>query len=1357
MEHRDVQWAWLHIIICSSIIQAMTVSPPAKGDSSSGNNTIYIYSTKAVHDGNSDPPRGTSSLSPQSSPEISTKVSTHDELDPPIHSGMFPSHLSVSSRENSTDFSGDDEDLVFDDEDMDGEDNSDIEQVKQDAFESEPFILGNGSVPLVIPAETNSTSDYSLLKLFNSTAVYKSTQSHQNHKNPQGNERVHDTSFPQDSTATFPNDDLFFEVTSHHMTLPNTETVQTTPRPLVTLENVNPTLTSDHLVTEKQHFITISYASVGEEKPVLEIEGNHNQMLTPSVTEPSAKWDQIFISKKLGENRMTPAPMRSASPLITGSSYSAMMSEKLLIVSQSTVGFPEQYQTDAFNGTDAVATGVQSNAQHAANSAEHLNLPTASASEKLVSGAKWQTTDRAYPSVKILGTADRLSTPQWVRTPVYDTGKFLPAQQTTHAYFTSEQGYDIYTNPADNTTTVIEMLEDPQFLNGQPTNINQGSTMRGTSPNAMVTISPTAKRQHLTMKGNRSGMSSTEPTRAVTTTYFSPLTTWRHGPLREANSAVESATTLRTAYAPSGHYIAMLKTRPTALAQWLTAKVSNKANVSVTQPPPRQEGLVTKLMSTTLSLPRATTKGPPPGSRPTKASEVGTTTKGGPVKPDVTPSFNGIVTERTSPSATRTPGFHYNLMTTVTGSQSGNDTQTPTMKIASNTSTGVNTTSPKEQDTHDGPGRKRIMPINAQKPNNTTDSKMAIGNRSDKISSYFELCPTQDRDCASNKTFTQWKDMKRTLGFAWEMHIYGAGVLFVILMVISLINLIGSPILYIPDLRYLMAANAMLFVLAFLRALYLFLDPYGSKLKLPLIGGMMLYNITFPLLVTTFGILTLLLLKIGSLQMLSSKFQSPAILSMIAAVHFIVLISGDLLYLLVNPAVNVVLHVFSVSWASFLITAFFLSYRKLKSRSEAAMQQIQKPVTHNEESLDHQNQGRTLKQLLISTRVMAISAVFGFLCCALHVYATLWNYGLLGEKGRFYWAWWFLQFWYRCFEIAMAFSMSFVASYAFCQQHARPDHTCWRKIVQYFHHYRKNEVPEYPNNCFDWSSGTQDRIASNDICKNLLSKQPECMPLKAMNGTNEAKPAKSYYSNNGSIISLDHRPRIPVLGPKSHNLLIGRSFTSICIEKESAMSLNEFDLRPPSPINLSRSIDEALFREHIVRDSLFNSSGLRYPSRLAVEDSRSSLRVHKASDQGNITVVPLDFRRRSSDPDYLYSVAKSDSLTNNQMNTSKQSVQDLNSNQASSRLHRSASGSSLDSISRTSFGIHWYTWTRERSSEESVPSAEPASESLLSQDKSLDNPDVKLNTEDPDLEAQKSFIEIRVIDDVSLSSDTIEL
>ncbi|XP_038668406.1 uncharacterized protein LOC119973894 isoform X1 [Scyliorhinus canicula] len=1331
MAHQDVLWAWGLLLIYSSITQAMT-SPPTKELA----NDISIFNKKSTKINSTEvedslkpvPPRSSPIRSPQPKIEISNKESAHARPVLPTPSSMSSWYPSLAQRENAFDFSGDDEDV-------DSEDDFDVEEPEKDIFKSEQFIFANTSAPLVIATKVNGNADYSLLGPFESTPDYQTIQTHQNPINSKDGNVVDAVTFLQGQTATSPNNPPVFDVGTRHTILAHTETVQATARLIVTLGNLSPTSTSTPSATG-------SYQSPGKQETIVQFEGIPDRGLSPSVTGSSlSKMEQTLVKKGQGESHLTPASLQSASPLITKSGHSPITRESSLIVGQPSAG----NRMDLLNVTGPVKTSSQDNRQRTANFAAHaLNLPTSSATQQLGPGVEWQVTDQANPSGKSGDTVDSATMTQQHRTLSYGTGRSLSAHQTTHSYPSSEHGYDIYTNPANNMTTVIEVLHGARFLNVPRSVPDGGFTARAVLPTEKITISPTARLQHLTMKGGRRGVTSTEPTKADTSTYFLALTAWRRAPSVETNSILTSARTMKAGHTLSDTFMASLQTKPTVLPQRLSARVSNKTNIIMTQQPLTQEGTGAKRTTTSLSLPWATLKPLSPTSHPTKIFQVEASNETGPV------------TVRATPRGTGKPAIH-NVMTTTMGGQSGNNGQNATTKIASNTSTSVNISSSKEHDSQPGSERKNIIPINAQKPGRAPDSKLVIGNRSDEYKLYSQLCSSQDRECVSNKTSAQWNDLKRTLGFVWEMHVYGAGILFVILMLLSLINLIGSPILYVPDIGYFMAANGLLFALALLRAVYLFFDPYGSKSKLPPVGSLVLYNVTFPLLITTFGILILLLLKTGKLQMLSSKIQNPALLAVIAVIHFVVLISGDLLYSLLNPAVNIVLHIFSVSWGSFLIFAFFLTYRKLKSRSEAAIGHIQKPTIRNEESLELQNQERALKRLLISSRVMAIGGVFGFLCCALQVYAILWIYGILGEKGRFYWSWWFLQFWYRSFEIAISFAMCFVTSYAFCQQQGRPDYICWSKIVQYFHHYRKRETPEYPNNCYDWSSGTQDRVTGNDICKNLIRNQAESMPLKTLNETNESKPKKNYYNNDGSMISLDRRPRIPVLGPKSHNLMMGRSFTSICIEKESVLSLNVFDLRPPSPINLSRSIDEALFREHIVRDSLFHTSGLRCPSYLSMEDSCSSLRTHKTLDQGKVPVASSKFNRRNSDPDYLYSTAKCSSLNNVQMDTSKLSIQDLERTQASSRLHRSASSSSLDSASKTSFGIHWYSWTRNPSSGESVPSVDPASESLLPQNRSLDNSEVKLKTEDPDIEAQKSFIEIRVIDDVSLSSDTIEL
>ncbi|XP_043563734.1 proline-rich transmembrane protein 3 [Chiloscyllium plagiosum] len=1332
MEHRDVIQTWWLLLICSSIIKAITF-PPTKdsaSDSSLFSNPTFIYSAEVEQSLNSVAMSDSSNRPSLPLLEMSNKNSVHGTHFFPPNMSKSPRHLRRPLSENGFDFSGDDEDV-------DSEDDFNFETTEKDVFESEQFILENTSVPLVPSARMSENTDHSLLRPSESTPDYQTIQTHQSLRNTQGGRMVDARTFLQRPTASSSIDSPVFEVTAHHTVLE-----KLTDRHIATLGKMGQTSTQIHSATEQRYLLTSSNA-LEKEEAVVQFEGQPEHTSPSSVPGPSlAQRDQSLIKNEPDESHMTPAPMQSASSLITETDYSLVTGGSSLPARQPSVGVTLQSnQLDFLNVTNASEARSQHNYQHTTNIGENaLNLPISSTTEHLEPGMKREMVDQVNPSERSLAVVDSATTTQWLRSPMYDARKSSPAHQITDSYSSSQHGYDIYTQPADNMTTVVKVLQDAQSLDIPKADVDGGLTARNELSTETVTTSPTAGLQHLTMKGFRKGVTSTESTRTDTSTYFFALTAQRHMLSVEVNPVLTSTRNMRAEYTPSGSYMAMLQTKSTVLPQRLTAKVSNKTHIPTTQQP----AVGTKWTATNLSLPRTTSRALSPTPRPTKVFQTQTST------------VKGTVTVKTTPPVTGKPGTHHNIMTTTMDGKSGNNRQSPTTMIAVNTSTGVNTSS-KGQDSQHGSERENIRLVNARKPDHTSNSKPTVDNSSDEYKSYSRLCSTWDRECIANKTSAQWNDLKQTLGFAWEMHVYGAGILFVILMLMSLINLIGSPILYIPDLSYLMAANAQLFALGLLRAIYLFLDPYGSKSKLPPVGSLVLYNITLPLLITTFGILTLMLLKMGKLQMLSSNIQSPAFLAVIAVIHFVILLSGDLLYLLLNPAVNIILHIFSVSWGSFLIFAFFLICRKLKIQSEATVGQIQQSTVHNEESIDLQNPERALKQLLIFTRVMAIGGVFGLLCCALQVYAILWMYGILGEKGHFYWSWWFLQFWYRCFEIVISFAMCFVTSYAFCQHQGRPDHICWSKIVQYFDRYRKREVPEYPNNCYDWSSGTQDRITNNDICKNLIRNQSESMPLKALNETNEPKPNKSYCNKDGSMISLDHRPKIPVLGPKSHNLMMGRSFTSICIEKESVLSLNVFDLRPPSPINLSRSIDEALFREHILRDSLFHSSNLQYPSDKSVENSSSSLTIRKTLDQGNVTLGPLEFKRRNSDPDYLYSLAKCSSLNNVQTDTSQQTSQDLEHTQAPSRLHRSASSSSLDSASKTSFGIHWYSWTRNHSSGESVPSADPASESLLPPSKNLDSSEVKLVTEDPNLEAHKSFIEIRVIDDVSLSSDTIEL
>lgn len=94
-----------------------------------------------------------------------------------------------------------------------------------------------------------------------------------------------------------------------------------------------------------------------------------------------------------------------------------------------------------------------------------------------------------------------------------------------------------------------------------------------------------------------------------------------------------------------------------------------------------------------------------------------------------------------------------------------------------------------------------------------------------------------------------------------------------------------------------------------------------------------------------------------------------------------------------------------------------------------------------------------------------------------------------------------------------------------------------------------------------------------DISKSLIRNHD---PLK---DTNHGRNLKSFAGGSaGSLLRLQ-----PLAHPPQCS-----STSSLDRDNESAISLCDFDLRPPTPIDLGRSIDEALHREHLLRGkSLF--------------------------------------------------------------------------------------------------------------------------------------------------------------------------
>ncbi|XP_036594598.1 proline-rich transmembrane protein 3 [Trichosurus vulpecula] len=571
----------------------------------------------------------------------------------------------------------------------------------------------------------------------------------------------------------------------------------------------------------------------------------------------------------------------------------------------------------------------------------------------------------------------------------------------------------------------------------------------------------------------------------------------------------------------------------------------------------------------------------------------------------------------------------------------------------------------------------------------------------------------------------RWGPLRHTLSFAWELHVYGAGAFFLLLAFLALAGLVAAAVTpHVPGRAHALAAAALVLAASLLRAIYLLADPYGSRGRLAARTGLVLYNLPFPLLVTALGALALL----GLGQLLPPRLRSLRLLGALGAVHWTLLLGADLLSPWLRPPLNLLVQGLSCAWgAGVALGTLLLCRRWLLGAVEVG------PEGH----------GRS-RAPGPGPRVLAVGGALGLLASGLQLAAAVWLYPLAGTPSRFSWPWWGVQFWLRLVELAWAAALALVAGVASCRWGPRPtEHTCWGKLL----HYAcpppgKNEVPEYPNNCYDWTGTASVERGGTDISKSLIRNPAESGGSRPPKDSNELRAGHVLPSPAGSAASLARAGRSPKY---PNNVGPGRSRSSVCLDKTAGLSMSELDLRPPSPINLSRSIDEALFREHLVRDSVFLRSSLQYPAGLGRRDSATSLQA--ISQPG----APHLRQRRSSDPDRsgLTPQDRCSSLTDVRVVPKPAPEPEAGA----------ASGSSLDSFSKGSLKISWNPWRHGLSSVESLPLDElPSTVQLLPSQAEPEPASAPEEPGDSEREARRSFLALsKQVDSRSASSETIEL
>lgn len=459
---------------------------------------------------------------------------------------------------------------------------------------------------------------------------------------------------------------------------------------------------------------------------------------------------------------------------------------------------------------------------------------------------------------------------------------------------------------------------------------------------------------------------------------------------------------------------------------------------------------------------------------------------------------------------------------------------------------------------------------------------------------------------SANGTFLYWGDLSRTLFFGWELHVYGSASLFLLLFAGAALGLTLSPGANRPQRGALALTHGFLFVAGGLRAALLIIDPYGTRRFLPRPAIMALYNLPLHLLVWAQASLALLALRLIGTSVLPSSLESPPLLAVLAVLQCTLLLAADLFSLALSPLVPVTIQFLSICWG-LAVCLGFLCY---------VFPRIRSPTAHHlgdPEEARRKGWTRRRRTSVILGRVLAVGAVLGVLCCGLHVHATLWLYGLLGNWTKFNWGWWLVHFWARLLELAWGLSLLVMGFWVFWRhQGCRPReesgqdcraagelpspdqsagstqrHSCWSKIVQSLRGKpcRKPEnnglgggaggPGEVPNNC-----ASQERHGA-DISKSLIRNQSheQAMARPRCKDSNRVRNPRGHSTERGiSDGSTGSLLRLQTFGQPPQRSVSG----SLDQDRDVSLSLYEFDLRPPSPIDLTRSIDEALHRENLL-------------------------------------------------------------------------------------------------------------------------------------------------------------------------------
>uniref|UniRef100_A0A8C2EF94 Si:dkey-31f5.11 n=1 Tax=Cyprinus carpio TaxID=7962 RepID=A0A8C2EF94_CYPCA len=414
--------------------------------------------------------------------------------------------------------------------------------------------------------------------------------------------------------------------------------------------------------------------------------------------------------------------------------------------------------------------------------------------------------------------------------------------------------------------------------------------------------------------------------------------------------------------------------------------------------------------------------------------------------------------------------------------------------------------------------------------------------------------------------YSDWNSALATWGSAWEAHIYGLGTVFCLVALASTLNLLCLPLQYPSGCGYFALVSLCLVAAGCTRAFALVYDAYGYQDRMASTeASLLLYEAPFPCMTAAFGLVFLLLSMRSRMQLSYSAFQRPCFLACLVLLHFAAAF-GPVALLHFDQQVYLFLSLISrgafVALATFLSAAYFVFYCYVRADSKHIYHLNNTSPTPAErynrcpfaESRDWDR----------AAAAVLLCAVFSLACAGLQLYAMLHALGIAGSAESFRpWPWWTFQFSCRVCEAVICLTLVLVvAQPVYCSDHLPQPGSCWTELLA-------AKSPIIPGS-YQWTLSHQEKLA---ICDPIGHGETECLPLYTLvdDRLGSLNGLDLLYHSNRALAYRDLDLDLPNTQPNTGAPSVGSSCTSD----------STADLRPPSPINLRRSIDEALFSESL--------------------------------------------------------------------------------------------------------------------------------------------------------------------------------